>query len=608
MLKKSIILLLKVISMTSNIVNQVNAKEIKKLNIYSLDKPSLNLETRKRNYQEGTARTYYFGSTLLGFYGRGKEKEDLEKFITLPDKLRLWIITGIGGTGKSKLAFEICNQYRKEGYYAGFLDKGAKQLSTDWSPENPTIIIIDYAAERIEQIKQFISMYESSQRWKHRVRIILIERDEIFLKEKLNELSPTENETYNCMLYKPQSLHIEPLGNAEILQIMRYILQDNPTIKQTYTDKELLELFKKIDGKKRTIFAIYLAETLRDSAYKSKSSSNIDSILASIYKKEVDRWKTILQNKDDYQKYMHLIYLTTLMGGCDKSILNNSEIQNVLPEKNEYSPYIYAQLIGGTISGEKISQLEPDIFGEYALLCIEEDIKRNSLGEQHNRDLLYSLAWSHKETNIYDVLYRMLRDFPDDERATQFFNKCIEKANIANPEIKQKVAFAYHNKGFALGELKRYEEELEACEKAIELDPDYALAYHNKGVALVGLKRYEEELEACEKAIELDPDLALAYYNKGFALGELKRYEEELEACEKAIELDPDLALAYNSKGSALINLNRPEEALEVLEKAIELDPNDAMAYNNKGVALQKLGKNKDADKAFKKAEELRLK
>lgn len=60
--------------------------------------------------------------------------------------------------------------------------------------------------------------------------------------------------------------------------------------------------------------------------------------------------------------------------------------------------------------------------------------------------------------------------------------------------------------------------------------------------------KYEETLEACDKAIELDPQCAEAYYNKGYTLGNFGRYEEALEAYDKAIELKPDYVGAYHQR------------------------------------------------------------
>ena len=65
--------------------------------------------------------------------------------------------------------------------------------------------------------------------------------------------------------------------------------------------------------------------------------------------------------------------------------------------------------------------------------------------------------------------------------------------------------------------------------------------YLNKGVAFFRLGRYEEALEAFDRAIELQPDYALTWWYKGVVLNELGRYEKALEACDRVIELQPGL-------------------------------------------------------------------
>ncbi|WP_082068316.1 tetratricopeptide repeat protein [Rickettsia endosymbiont of Ixodes pacificus] len=53
--------------------------------------------------------------------------------------------------------------------------------------------------------------------------------------------------------------------------------------------------------------------------------------------------------------------------------------------------------------------------------------------------------------------------------------------------------------------LGKYALALEACNKAIKLNPGYSKAYNNKGIALYYLGKYNLVLESYNKAIELDP-------------------------------------------------------------------------------------------------------
>src|SRR5271157_977260 len=82
----------------------------------------------------------------------------------------------------------------------------------------------------------------------------------------------------------------------------------------------------------------------------------------------------------------------------------------------------------------------------------------------------------------------------------------------------QQTAKVWFDKGVALYGLGKYNEVIQACDKAIQLKPDDAEAYNNKGLALDGLNKYDEAIQAYDKAIQLKLDLAEAYYNKGFAL------------------------------------------------------------------------------------------
>ncbi len=197
--------------------------------------------------------------------------------------------------------------------------------------------------------------------------------------------------------------------------------------------------------------------------------------------------------------------------------------------------------------------------------------------------------WLNKGNELYD-----LKRY---EEALEAYNRAIQLA--------PNDALAYHNKGYALDDLKRYEEALEAYTRAIELDPNDAVTYYNKGYTLRNLKRYEEALEAYTRALELDPNDAVTYYHKGTALRNLKRSKEALDAYARAIELDPTYARAYTGKGIALDDLKRSEEALVAYTRALELNPHDAVAYQGKGMTLRNLKHYEEALEAYNRAIQL---
>src|SRR5271157_4926196 len=64
-----------------------------------------------------------------------------------------------------------------------------------------------------------------------------------------------------------------------------------------------------------------------------------------------------------------------------------------------------------------------------------------------------------------------------------------------------------------------------------------AKVWFDKGVALYGLGKYNEVIQAFDKAIQLKPDDADAWYNNGIALKALGRTTESNAAFAKAKEL-----------------------------------------------------------------------
>jgi len=57
----------------------------------------------------------------------------------------------------------------------------------------------------------------------------------------------------------------------------------------------------------------------------------------------------------------------------------------------------------------------------------------------------------------------------------------------------------------------------------LDIDPRYAKAWHDKGFALYFLKRYDEALQCAEEALRINSDDDLAYKLRQMILAELKR-------------------------------------------------------------------------------------
>jgi len=168
---------------------------------------------------------------------------------------------------------------------------------------------------------------------------------------------------------------------------------------------------------------------------------------------------------------------------------------------------------------------------------------------------------------------------------------CLDRALA----IDRRDARAWNNKGVALDRLGRHQEAINCYEQALEIDPRDAPAWFNKGTALDALGRREEAIACYDKTLAIDPRLERAWVHKGNTFHALGRHEEAINCCAQALMINPRYVVAWNNKGTALDALGRREEAINCYNQALAIDPGYALAWDGKGCALYALGRHEEA-------------
>ncbi len=128
------------------------------------------------------------------------------------------------------------------------------------------------------------------------------------------------------------------------------------------------------------------------------------------------------------------------------------------------------------------------------------------------------------------VLYAKKGDYPN---SAVYSQKAFEGQGSDFAE-------AYNNYGYALAQMGRYSEALEAVERSLKLKPDSAATLDSKGFALYGLGRYEEALAAYNEALKIDPTIGEVYLHLGQTQEKLKKYEQAVKSYETYLQLTPD--------------------------------------------------------------------
>jgi tetratricopeptide (TPR) repeat protein len=155
---------------------------------------------------------------------------------------------------------------------------------------------------------------------------------------------------------------------------------------------------------------------------------------------------------------------------------------------------------------------------------------------------------------------------------------------------------------YSLSNAGRYQEALEACDKAIVINPTSATAWSNKATILFSLQRYQEAVNAADKAMSYKENYFTPLLTKGAALNRLGKHAEALAAAETVISWDPANYKAWNNKAAALDDLKRYTEAIEAADTAIALKSDYAKPWLTKGDSLRDLGRNTEAIAAYDRA------
>ena len=97
--------------------------------------------------------------------------------------------------------------------------------------------------------------------------------------------------------------------------------------------------------------------------------------------------------------------------------------------------------------------------------------------------------------------------------------------------------------GYALSQLRRWDDAISRYQQAIEHDPDNQKAFRNMGFALNQIGRFESADDFLTTGLSLRTDepthQASLFHERAFARAELKKYAEALDDINEAIKIIP---------------------------------------------------------------------
>jgi tetratricopeptide (TPR) repeat protein len=126
-----------------------------------------------------------------------------------------------------------------------------------------------------------------------------------------------------------------------------------------------------------------------------------------------------------------------------------------------------------------------------------------------------------------------------------------------------------------------------------EKKPDEAETHLSRGLSYEESKKYQDAIDAYNKALKLKPDYAEAYIRLGASYYKLGKYQEAADSYKHAIRLRPDSS-AYNKLGTLYMIMGEYDNAVDILKQALNIEPYNPATRFNIGMAYFLSG-NKEA-------------
>jgi tetratricopeptide (TPR) repeat protein len=125
------------------------------------------------------------------------------------------------------------------------------------------------------------------------------------------------------------------------------------------------------------------------------------------------------------------------------------------------------------------------------------------------------------------------------------------------------------------------EDELKLLRNEVNQNPRNISAWTKFGNTLMDSHRYQEAIDAYQKALELDQKNVDVRVDMGTCFKYIGQFERAVEEYRKAITIDPRHVNAYRNLGVVLgFDLGNKKEAIKALEESLRLSPSGPDADN----------------------------
>ncbi len=379
-----------------------------------------------------TLSAFHYNSDKFKFCGREEELKRLREFFDSKGEFKWWAITGAGGAGKSRLAFEFGKIIREDGCTAITLtDQDYRKLETGSfdlldQAAGDILIIADYINRHIKAIESLLRNI-SERELCHKVRLLMIERS----GKNLDDASwlsiagyDSSTNLFRETCYGRDFLVLKPMNDEDLTAIMQSyvgeIYEESKTLGLSDDEADrLIAKLKEIDPElKRPLYGLFLADAwARDEHIMNWDKTKIlDYVCNHENDYFADRINSLDMRPRDKLLIDELRAIATIRGDINLEMLKSgyaevySELSKAADDNGAIDEKDLLDRVGLLNSdGSAIEAVRPDLVGEYFVYFY---LKNRHKTRFNAHELIYASNW-YNDIKLIDFIARAISDFSE---------------------------------------------------------------------------------------------------------------------------------------------------------------------------------------------------
>lgn len=435
-------------------------KTVNVLNEYLKEKFLLKSEIKLEN----TANAFSYSNSKVGFYGREDEVALIDEFMNCDEPFTFWSITGYGGMGKSKLAYNIAKKYDKLNWTVIWYDSYDTDIDKIFEKDfvHNVLFIVDYAGSKLEAVRKIItkSIVKAQKMDKNRVihiRLLMVERDDYSKNDGMFET--WYKKIFNCQdfdgkqefEYSKVPLNLSAISNRtalyNIIDDFTVNVREKPKLDKSQKDEiidfvkdKLAQTEKDSHFADRCIFILFTT----DAVLSGNDIKNWDT--KELLENYLKRFERILPNAKNMNNHKQLLAFATAVGGIDIDNCENDvfepyieKLENDFPNDDDICAAIKTlceKECEKGVADTLITPLQPDLVGEYNFIYEMQYLR----SDNKKKELLKTFLSTDYIDYFRTFMERCYADWYNEEYLSQLTDMIID---IIIEMKNEMVAFQY---------------------------------------------------------------------------------------------------------------------------------------------------------------------